>query len=314
LIVGLLCFVVRLFSNSCLAYAYLRKWRYLLDLIEEYWKSNTPSLDSVNQAIDKYHHARRTTDRKAYFARSQLLAGFLLLFLFSFFLLLFEICSNLQQLGNLFLPISFLAAYYAYEAIVFFRHEALGRPEADDQTSEEPRKSEIRNRNDRSTERDLDVIQEILVSVIGATVFSYFLGESLTLFHEKYTNIIYRWTWPQFLSGFAEAYGPPALFALIDVTLFILLFYKIYWKHIEERKERLDGSWWFFAQMFRLFPASTVPWPFQHIFTAWKIEPARWLEHVMYLPIWAVVSFGLVGLAIIIEKWRSKKSSYRSID
>ena len=159
------------------------------------------------------------------------------------------------------------------------------------------------------TKMDRDMVQEILISVIGATVFSYFLGESLTLF-TLYTSMIYPsagLTWG-YLWRFAEAYGPPAVFAFIDVALFVLLFQKLFWKHLEKRNEQLNGLWWFFAQMFRLFPSSTVPWPFQHIFTAYYLEPERQAEQIVYLPIWLVVSLSLVVFAYLIE-WRLRKSS-----
>ena len=131
------------------------------------------------------------------------------------------------------------------------------------------------------TKNDLDMVQDILVSVIGATMFSYFLGESLTLF-TQYTSMIYPsagLTW-EYLWRFAEAYGPPAVFAFIEVALFILLFQKIFWKHLQKRNEQLNGVWWFLAQMFRLFPSATVPWPFQHVFTACFLERDRWAEQI----------------------------------
>lgn len=127
LIVGFLCFLVRLFLNSCLAYAYLAKWRYLLDLIEEYWRTESLSLDSVKEEIEKYHYTPRTTERRIDLIKSQLLAGFLLLFLFAFFVLSFEIYSNPQD-PNAIIPISFLIGYYAYESVMFIRYKALGRP------------------------------------------------------------------------------------------------------------------------------------------------------------------------------------------
>jgi len=127
LIVGLLCFIMRLFANSCLAYAYLKKWRYLLDLIEKHWMTNTISLDFVKNEIEKYHYTPRTMKRRIYFIKNQLLAGFILLFLFPFFLLLFEIYSNPLDL-NAAIPISFLVAYYVYESVIFIEHKGLSMP------------------------------------------------------------------------------------------------------------------------------------------------------------------------------------------
>lgn len=131
LIVGLLCFIMRLFISSCLAYGYLEKWRHLLDLIEKHWMSNAISLDSVKNEIEKYHYTPRTTKKRVYFVTSQLLAGFVLLFLFSFFLLLFELYSNPLEMYAI-IPISFLVVYYVYEFFMFSEHEPLSMPAGND--------------------------------------------------------------------------------------------------------------------------------------------------------------------------------------
>lgn len=128
LVVGLLCFIMRLFISSCLAYGYLEKWRHLLDFIEKHWTSNTISLDSVKNEIEKYHYTPRTTKKRVHFAKSQLVAGFGLLFLFPFFLLLFELYSNPQEMYTI-LPISFLVAYYVYEFFTFSEYEPLSMPD-----------------------------------------------------------------------------------------------------------------------------------------------------------------------------------------
>ena len=131
LIVGLLCFIKRLFISSCLAYGYLEKWRHLLDLIEKHWMSNTISLDSVKNEIEKYHYTPRTTRKRVHFVKSQLLAGFILLFLFSFLLLLFELYSNPPEMYAI-IPISFLIVYYVYECFMFSEHEPLSMPTRND--------------------------------------------------------------------------------------------------------------------------------------------------------------------------------------
>ena len=128
LVVGLLSFIMRMFCNSCLAYAYLKKWRYLLDLIEKHWMNKSQPLDFVKEEIEKFHHAPRTTEKRTYFVKNQLLAGFLLLFLFSFFLLFFEVYSNPLD-SSFVIPISFLVAYYIYESVMFLRHKALSTPD-----------------------------------------------------------------------------------------------------------------------------------------------------------------------------------------
>lgn len=133
LIIGLSCFIMRLFMNSCLAYAYLKKWRYLLDLVEKHWMTSTISLDFVKKEIGKYHYTPRTTERPIYFIKSQLLAGFFILFLFPFSILLLELHSNPLDLYTI-IPISFLVAYYFLELILFYGHKALEIP-ADDKNA-----------------------------------------------------------------------------------------------------------------------------------------------------------------------------------
>jgi len=117
---------MRLFINSCLAYAYLKKWRYLLDLIEKHWM-NKETLKSVTNAIDKYHYTPRTTEKRIYFVKHQLVGGFILLFLFPFFILLFEICSNPYD-SNSIIPVLFLAAYYVYESLIFVTNKERSMP------------------------------------------------------------------------------------------------------------------------------------------------------------------------------------------
>ena len=127
LLVGLLCFVMRLFSNSCLAFAYLKKWRYLTDMIEKHWMKNAPPLDKVQNAIQRFHYTPRTTEKRIFFVKNQLITGFLLLFVFPFFLLSLEFYSNPQDL-NVLAPISFLVIYYVYESILFWKNKALDMP------------------------------------------------------------------------------------------------------------------------------------------------------------------------------------------
>lgn len=127
LIVALLCFVMRLFSNSCLAFAYLKKWRYIADMIEKYWMKNIPTLEKVQNAIQKFHYTPRTTRNRWFFIKNQLITGFFLLFVFPFFLLLLEFFSNPQDL-NVLAPFTFLVGYYVYESIMFSKNKALDMP------------------------------------------------------------------------------------------------------------------------------------------------------------------------------------------
>ncbi len=92
---------------------------------------NVPPLDNVQDAIQKFHYTPRTTEKRIFFIKSQLITGFLLLFVFPFFLLLLELYSNPQDL-NVLAPISFLVAYYVYESIMFWKNKSLNMPKNND--------------------------------------------------------------------------------------------------------------------------------------------------------------------------------------
>ncbi len=173
LIVGLLCFIIRLFSGSCLAYAYLKKWRYLLDSIEKHWMTNDVSLDFVRNQIKQYHHTPATTERRTYFVKHQLVGGFVLLFLFPILLLLYEIYSNPQD-TNTIAPITFLVAYCVYESIIFVRNRELSMPSKNATTTP----NETGQVNFEKKRKDLDSLFQIalvLLGILSASEFQYFL-------------------------------------------------------------------------------------------------------------------------------------------
>lgn len=174
LIVGLLCFIMRLFVNSCLAYAYLKKWRYLLDLIEKYWMNNE-TLESVTNAIDKYHYTPRTTEKRIYFVKHQLVGGFGLLFLFPLALLLFEIHSNPLD-WNIAVPVSFLVVYYAYESIIFARNKERSMPSENVVPTVSNEMEQVEKMEKRRKHLDsLFGIALVLLGILSAAEFQYFL-------------------------------------------------------------------------------------------------------------------------------------------
>lgn len=118
LLVGLLAFITRLFSNSCLAYAYLKKWRYLLDSIEKHWIKGDPSITVIQNDIEKLHFSPRTTETRFYFIKSQIKAGFSLLFLFPLSMLSYELYAYPQDCLTLGI-VGFLIAYWIYEACLW---------------------------------------------------------------------------------------------------------------------------------------------------------------------------------------------------
>jgi len=174
LIVGLLCFIMRLFINSCLAYSYLKKWRYLLDFIEKYWMNNE-TLESVTSAIDEYHYTPRTTEKRIYFVKHQLVGGFVLLFLFPFALLLFEIYPNPLD-WNIAIPVSFLVVYFVYESVIFIRSKELSMPSKNAVPPVSNETEQVGRMERRRKHLDsLFGIALVLLGILSAAEFQYFL-------------------------------------------------------------------------------------------------------------------------------------------
>jgi len=180
LIVGLLCFMIRLFSSSCYAYAYLKKWRYLLDSIEKHWALEEESLDLVKKEIERYHYTPRTTERRIYFVKHQLVGGFLLLFLFPLALLTWEIYSNLQD-PRIIVPLLFLGAYCVYESIIFARNKQLSMPSGN---ATPPVSGDMGKMEKRRKYLDgLFSIALVLLGILSAAEFQYFLLKEKAQLH-----------------------------------------------------------------------------------------------------------------------------------
>lgn len=136
LLVGLLAFMIRLFSSSCLAYAYLKKWRYLLDSIEKHWMKGDPSVRVIQNDIEKLHFSPRTTETRFYFIKSQLKAGFSLLFLFPFFMLSYELYAYPQDYLTVII-VSFLVVYLIYEVYLWiWGTKAMEKPTSTEQRTQ----------------------------------------------------------------------------------------------------------------------------------------------------------------------------------
>mgnify|MGYP005640476231 CR=1 FL=1 len=122
LLAGAICLSLRFFVHSCIAYAYLKKWRFLLEQIEKHWMTGKPSLSEIQNNINKYHHTPRTTVTRWYLVRSQLKAGFLLVFLIPSLLIMFEII-NFPQTPYKFIPFVAILIYLIYECLQFVSYE-----------------------------------------------------------------------------------------------------------------------------------------------------------------------------------------------
>jgi hypothetical protein len=146
LIVGLLCVIMRLFNNSCLAYGYLKKWRYLLDRIEKHWMDNVPSEKELREDINTYHFQNKITERTVYFIKCQLIAGFLILFLIPFAMLGYELI-NFRQTEQTLIPIVFLIVYFSYEIYNFSNKKYFTRGKKEDTPKQKPSEEKQPNEN-----------------------------------------------------------------------------------------------------------------------------------------------------------------------
>jgi hypothetical protein len=124
LLVGTICLIARFFMHSCLAYSYLRKWRFLLEQIENHWMTGKPLLEEIQENVKKYHHTPRTTVARGYLVKAQLRAGFLLVFLLPSLLISFEILS-FPQSCYAFVLLGTLFMYLAYESWQFISYEHM---------------------------------------------------------------------------------------------------------------------------------------------------------------------------------------------
>lgn len=175
LLVGLSCFIMRMFTNSCLAYAFLKKWRYLLDFIEKHWMDGETSIGDVKKEIKKYHYESKTTEKRSYFIKHQLIGGFVLLFVVPFVLIFFEYKTNMPQDLAGFFPLLILICYYVYEILIMCsnRHRSMPSEATDSSVTTETEQ----NTKDGKIKRlnGLFEIALVLLGILSAAEFQYFL-------------------------------------------------------------------------------------------------------------------------------------------
>lgn len=141
-----------------------------------------------------------------------------------------------------------------------------------------------------------EFVDAIVISIIVASIFGVFLGETADLIREKLSTLLYKIAFPGHLLIFVVMIA----WVAADLFLFILLFYKLYW--IDARKN-MPTSWRdAIKDMFILAPAATFPWVPIHLFHLFQ-EPHQWIIHVLYFGLW--ISLLLVGL--VVRHYRFKK-------
>lgn len=121
--------MIRLFSQSMIAYAFLRRCRYIENAIEAHWAVRQPSLQQIVVDLQIYDHGRRATVSRLAMFWSQLRAGFLLIFLVLSVILLIEL-SQVQVTNALSVILVGFLAYVVWEVVIFVQYDQLKRPPA----------------------------------------------------------------------------------------------------------------------------------------------------------------------------------------
>ncbi len=97
-------FLLRFFIGSILAYAYLNKWRHIIQQIDLHHFNNSVSIEDIQSTIDTYDHNHNTTKPSWYFIKNQLRVGFGLLFLFPGLIIVYEV-SKVNASFEILIPI-----------------------------------------------------------------------------------------------------------------------------------------------------------------------------------------------------------------
>jgi len=134
------------------------------------------------------------------------------------------------------------------------------------------------------------LLEEVVVSIIGATIFSYLLVVTLALFQEHYVGILpysppreaplFEHLWNQ-----AQLYAPVSVIVIIDAFLFLFLIKQFFWPIIgnDNPSFRIRDI---IAYLLVIVPASAIPWPIQRISTAILIEKENLLIHITPFLLW----------------------------
>lgn len=143
-----------------------------------------------------------------------------------------------------------------------------------------------------------EFVDAIVISIIIASIFSIFLGETANVIREKISTKFYELPFPlSLVVVFTTMIG----WVAFDLIAFIFLFYKLYW--IKARSE-MPKSWKdAIYDMLILAPAATIPWLPLHLFHISQ-EPVRSDIHISYFLLWGL----LLVIGVISRHYRFKKS------
>jgi len=167
--------------------------------------------------------------------------------------------------------------------------------------------SPTRKYPEKSTEKGSDrFIEEVTVSVIGASIFSYAMVQTLTLFSQAHIGAspynlpaeapLIEHAWHQL-----NLYAPVATIVSLDAFLFLTLMQKFFWSIVRDRNQPI-GFKDIITYLLVIIPASAIPWPIQRFFTALLIEKQNWNMHLTPLLMWFLAAIICTYVARHLQK------------
>lgn len=128
LVIGTLIIVIQFFVNSMLSYGFLKKWRYLKELIEKHWMDGKPTLEDIKKKIALYDHGRRTKASWREMIWAQLRAGFLLILGAPILLAAVEVFRAQNLTAYHYLSFVVLAVYMIWQIVIFLDYDQFRKP------------------------------------------------------------------------------------------------------------------------------------------------------------------------------------------
>lgn len=128
LLVGVTALLIRFYIHAVLAYAYIRKHKYLLSQVENYWISGNPTLDELKADIKNYDQKAHVTVTRKHMLWAQLRAGYFLILGIPFGGLVATLLPIGELDSNCLFIIGLFAVYLLYEAFNFLEYGRIKKP------------------------------------------------------------------------------------------------------------------------------------------------------------------------------------------
>jgi hypothetical protein len=117
---------IRFFIQSMQSYGFLKKWRHLQKVIEQYWDGQSNDRNYLLSEIRKYDHGNKVPIRISTMIDAQARSGFVLILSIPFALLVNELFFVGATITNSYLfALGALLAYIIWEAWILRQYEAM---------------------------------------------------------------------------------------------------------------------------------------------------------------------------------------------